>query len=193
MPNCIELNLNFTSKHSEILHSNCEIYHNNLSIDNFIDVTDKKDHPFCNVNTANEQFLLLIKRKAGITSPTVFFHREILENVFGFDEDFHLIEDVPMWLKLSKAGYIFRFVDSITVKYRIHSGSVQKNSQNHMTKAYAEELLKINKKYLRKEVSRFIFFKGELRLKLIIIFNIFKLNNSSILSDFLFRCVNKIR
>lgn len=192
MPNCIELNLNFINKQSRILHSNCEIYNNSFTIDNFIAVTDKNDHPFCNAKTAVEQYRLLLKRKGAITSPTVFFHREILESVFGFDEEFFLIEDLPMWLKLSKAGNMFYFIDAVTVKYRIHLGSVQRNNHNYMPITYAKELLRINNKYLRKEVTRLIFFKNNIRLKLIIILNLIKLNNNTVISNFLFRCVNKI-
>jgi len=192
MPNCIEMNLLFTNRQSKILHSNCEIYNNKFDLVNLIDITDKKDYQFCKVYTAIEQYRLLINRKGNISSPTVFFHRTILENVNGFDEDFRLIEDVPMWLKLTKAGYVFQFVDAITVKYRIHNYSVQRDNQYHMSKVYAEELLKVNVKYLRNEVSKFVYLKRTLRLKLIIILNMIKLNNAGVVSDFLFRCVNKI-
>jgi hypothetical protein len=49
--------------------------------------------------------------------------------VGGFDERIPFLEDWPMWLAITNAGYKIHFLDFVGVKYRVHSGSI--NSGTH--------------------------------------------------------------
>ncbi|WP_332029694.1 glycosyltransferase family 2 protein [Kaistella sp.] len=76
---------------------------------------------------SNYQYRLL-KYWNFLSAPTVFFKAEIF-NTLAFDEDFKKIEDYPFWIIVTKNGYKIGFADVVTVRYRIHSDSVQKHNE----------------------------------------------------------------
>ena len=57
-----------------------------------------------------------------IPAPGVMFKRDIFEKYGLFDEDYILIEDWPMWLKLSRYKMNFDYLDIVSVKYRVGTG-----------------------------------------------------------------------
>lgn len=67
---------------------------------------------------------------SSIKAPSSFLHRETLISVGGFDERYPMIEDVPMWVKLSLHGHKFYFVDAFITKYRIHDDNISMTSSN---------------------------------------------------------------
>lgn len=73
--------------------------------------------------TTNEQFQYLLRYNR-IPAPAVFLKKQLIEKVGGFDESFPLIEDYPMWIKISKAGVKIHSFDFFSVKYRLHDVSV---------------------------------------------------------------------
>lgn len=81
--------------------------------------------------TAQEQFY-----KLGIAnfviSPTLFFDVEFLKKIGGYDENFKIIEDLPLLLKCTSMGERIHFIKEVTVKYRIHnkSSSLSKDRYN---------------------------------------------------------------
>lgn len=62
--------------------------------------------------------------KGLLLAPSVALRRSTLSNVGGFDPDFRILEDDPMWFKLILAGYLFHFCTESRVYYRQHSASV---------------------------------------------------------------------
>jgi alpha-1,3-rhamnosyltransferase len=73
--------------------------------------------------TAGEQYRLLL-RGIGCPPNTMFFKREVLLSVNGYEEEFPLFEDWPMNLKVTKAGFRIGFMNETTIYYRIHPNSV---------------------------------------------------------------------
>lgn len=73
-----------------------------------------------------EQKAQIVKNLKGssIKAPSSFLHRDTLISVGGFDERYPMIEDVPMWVKLSLHGHKFYFVDAFITKYRIHNDNI---------------------------------------------------------------------
>ena len=93
----------------------------------------------------------LLKYWNFLSAPTVFFKSEIF-NTIAFDEAFKKIEDYPFWIIATKNGYKIGFVDVVTVKYRIHSDSVQNHAEvnSYLYKKSKFELINsIIKKYYK--------------------------------------------
>lgn len=59
-----------------------------------------------------------------ICAPSTFLHKSLFKDLM-YDETFPEIEDYPFWVMLTRAGYRFYYKDIPTVKYRIHSQSIQ--------------------------------------------------------------------
>lgn len=62
--------------------------------------------------------------KGLLLAPSVALRRSTIVNVGGFDPDFRILEDDPMWFKLTLAGYLFHFSSESRVYYRQHAASV---------------------------------------------------------------------
>ncbi len=100
--------------------------------------------------SSNYQYKLL-KYWNFLSAPTVFFKSEIFDSI-AFDEDFKKIEDYPFWIIATKNGYKIGFADVVTVKYRIHSDSIQNhdNVNSYLNKKNKLELTNaIRKKYYK--------------------------------------------
>ncbi|HIF9071206.1 TPA: glycosyltransferase family 2 protein [Photobacterium damselae] len=63
-------------------------------------------------------------------APTSFLKKEVLEDIGYCDEQYKLIEDLPLWLKITKNGYKLSFFESVTVGYRI--GNSLSNSTDRL-------------------------------------------------------------
>lgn len=53
-----------------------------------------------------------------ILAPGVFFRKDLLEEIGYFDEAYRLLEDWPMWLKITRNGYDIKYLDKTSVNYR---------------------------------------------------------------------------
>ena len=70
-----------------------------------------------------EQLCAILHRNC-LASPAAFFKREVLVQADGFNPNYPMMEDLPMWVKLLDNGYVFGGIETDTVRYRIHEGSV---------------------------------------------------------------------
>jgi alpha-1,3-rhamnosyltransferase len=70
--------------------------------------------------SANDQFKLLLLCDRISYTPSYFFNRQTILSVGGYDEENRLVEDYPMWLKLTKAGNRLFYFHEATVGYRRH-------------------------------------------------------------------------
>ncbi|QZA80562.1 glycosyltransferase family 2 protein [Deefgea piscis] len=68
--------------------------------------------------SSQEQYQCLLIRSFNM-APTSFINKNILEDIGYCDEQYKLIEDLPLWLKITGSGYKLNFLDKITVLYRI--------------------------------------------------------------------------
>lgn len=69
-----------------------------------------------------KQFYRMLSKRSVIPAPGVIFKKDLFDKYGLFDEEYILIEDAPMWLKLSRNGCIIDYLDIITVMYRTGSG-----------------------------------------------------------------------
>ncbi|MGL5056737.1 MAG: glycosyltransferase family 2 protein [Fusobacteriaceae bacterium] len=75
---------------------------------------------------ADEQFKDLLIGNF-VSAPTGFFKKSLIESMNYFDEKYPMVEDYPMWLKLTENGVKLNFLDENTIYYRIHSQSLSNN------------------------------------------------------------------
>ncbi|SFR51008.1 Glycosyl transferase family 2 [Marinobacter daqiaonensis] len=54
-----------------------------------------------------------------ISGACTYYQKKFLQEMGGFDEDFVLLEDYPLYLKALKKGYSIGFIDRITMKHQI--------------------------------------------------------------------------
>lgn len=82
-----------------------------------------KNFVFGHKATARRQYAILKRQLIG-NGPTFFVKRKIIEDVGGFDERFPLMDDYPLFIRISQAGYKFYLMPQATVYYRNHIESV---------------------------------------------------------------------
>lgn len=76
-------------------------------------------------------------------APSSFIKRSALISVGYADERFRLIEDYPLWLKLTKHGYTLRFFKKTTVQYR-KSDSISSSRSKIINEHYFNEIALID-------------------------------------------------
>ncbi len=125
LPNCIEDNMNFIKENPEakIIFSQVKLYQDGFEEKNFIKTT-----PFVYPNnlmaaslSAKDQYQLLLLSDRIHYTPSVFMNKQAILKVGGYDESNRLVEDYPMWLKLTGSGERLCYFHKITVGYRIHA------------------------------------------------------------------------
>ncbi len=76
------------------------------------------------LESAEEQNWYLMRRNF-IAAPGVMLKKKLWESIGGYDEDIPLIEDWPMWMRITKSGHKIFFTDDIVAKYRLTTTSVR--------------------------------------------------------------------
>tara|TARA_R110002020_G_scaffold144492_2_gene317533 strand:- start:788 stop:1717 length:930 start_codon:yes stop_codon:yes gene_type:complete len=139
LTNCISDNIKFVNKNPE-----CKIVFSKIQtfgITNGI-IPNKFDLRFFD-KTSGEQNTYLKTFSFNI-APSSFINRKVLEKVGYADEKYKMIEDLPLWLNLTKAGYKLYFMDSITVNYRIEA-SITVSIDKCANIPFLYDLIAINK------------------------------------------------
>ena len=111
-----------------------KVYNNDFLEENFVknlSLNTKKSKFF---TFSSEQQYRQLLRYCHVVAPAVFYKKSIVEQVGFCDETNPMIDDWPLWQKLTKAGYKFYFLDDLVVNYRLHEESIShklfKNKKN---------------------------------------------------------------
>lgn len=150
MPDCVEKNMKYLESHAEtkILFSKVVIYKDSFLPENMIGTTEDDRHdPRSIMNesrSAGSQYRMLLVSDRIHYTPSAFIHRNTLLSVGGYDEKMKLMEDYPLWLKLTGEGYRLDFMNITTVNYRRHSKALNNKGQN----------LIVNPNYFKSEAFR---------------------------------------
>lgn len=151
MAECIKDNIDHVQNNPEmnVLLSSVEKYNEVFNEENFISrIPTSTSLDFYNEHiNADEQYNLLLSMDRVMTTPTNFIRKKVILEVGYYDERFRLIEDYPMWLKLTKAGHKLNFMDKVTVKHRVHA-----NSTNNIINVYILKPAYFRNEVLRKEL-----------------------------------------
>ncbi len=97
-------------------------YQDNFAPDNEVSRRNDQSLSFYEANAKRQHFLLI--RNNYIHAASVFLQRELILELGGFMEEYKMLEDHPMWLKITENGEKFYYLPAYTVKYRLHSASI---------------------------------------------------------------------
>ena len=191
---CIDVNVKFISANSEveILQTNADMY-----IDVFEEVNYKSTLPvnfkeFFDIKEGKKQYTFLKNVGYALCTPAMFIKTSIIKKVGGFDERFRLMEDLPLWLNLTKSGVRFYYHPVSTVNYRSHDKSVIRGGKKYMNARFAKDALLFLRTYFSKEERNLKIKKNIFQLKCLILLDEKGFNNKSILSKILYAVVNRI-
>ncbi|MBN2611606.1 MAG: glycosyltransferase [Bacteroidales bacterium] len=152
-PDCIDVNMKWVKANPDarVVFSKIDIYRNTFEPGNIIITTPgdvySKRSILAPGRTAGSQYRMLLVHDRIHFSPSVFLHRETLIETGGFDEQFKLLEDYPLWLNLTRNGHRLHFIDKVTVNYRRHEHAINNNNNDQV----------INPNYFRAEDFRRVY------------------------------------
>lgn len=112
--NCITKNVEYVSKNIDckLLFSKMQ----DFGATNRVTPTDYDIRFFDKSSKEQHNYLKLFSFNI---APSSFIFRDVLEHVGFANERYKMIEDLPLWLKMTELGYKLYFMDEITVDYRV--------------------------------------------------------------------------
>jgi glycosyltransferase involved in cell wall biosynthesis len=128
---CITTMFNFVSTSEQeirILYSDVVRFLGN-SVKN---VVNKKydNEVFCSAeSSAKDQYKILL-RSNRVNAASAMIRKDLLDMMNGFDERYRLLEDWPLWIKITNAGYKIYYIDKPLVYYRLHENNVSMTTDN---------------------------------------------------------------
>ena len=151
LPNCIEDNMRFSAENrdAQIIFSQVRLFKNTFEEKNFLktipkSVPENLMHPSF---TAEDQYKILLIADRLNYSPSFFLNKNAINSVGGYDETNRLVEDYPMWLKLTRTGIKLNYFHKETVGYRMHSKATNNNGEEVLVKPSIINSYLIRKKY----------------------------------------------
>lgn len=136
MPECIHTFTKFTYENSD-----CRIVFGRMYFLRNEQLKEDKINPFFDL-TLSEQYLKILLG-SDISAPCSFIQRELLVECGGYDESYKLLEDFPMWIKISQKKVLFYAVNEFVVKYRIHNNNISIKNKNFINPRYFSDLKKL--------------------------------------------------
>lgn len=88
-----------------------------------------------NAMSAREQYITLLEGRCTCLSTLSAFTRKDIFDKYKYNELYKYMEDYPMWITLTKAGYRFHIIDVVTVQYRVHA-SLSNNVNTYFSPRY---------------------------------------------------------
>jgi glycosyltransferase involved in cell wall biosynthesis len=119
---CIEKFIDFTNyNHCKIVFSKVNLIKGekkikNISNTSFFDFDQKK------------QLKKILSNDCHIFAPGLFIKKELISRFGGFNTKYKIIEDLPLWIKLSLNNIRFFLINEHLVNYRIHEGNVSRSN-----------------------------------------------------------------
>lgn len=154
LPDCIENFINYTKTHpeAEVIFANVNRYQNTFEEKNYINTVDYDGKEFCEkYQTPQSQHAALIERFYCLPG-TMLGKIEVLKKI-KFDESIKYMEDYPMWLRLTKAGVRFYFMDKVVMNYRLSTSTFQDINDKRVKALFIYRQKGFNKKYICPNVS----------------------------------------
>lgn len=123
--NCIEVYQKYISlfPNEKVFSASVERFPsvNNIKVDNKV---DRLKNYFNSADISAEDQHTILRYFNFVDAPSVLLQTSVFDVVGIFDQRISTIEDLPMWLKLTKSGIKIRFIDEKLVRYRITEGSL---------------------------------------------------------------------
>lgn len=122
LPDCLYENLLFsTERNSKITFSRLNFFKDGAILQKDVCGVELKRFSKKSLQGKRKSY---IRNSVFLNVPTLFFSKDVLINLNGFDERFRLLEDVPFILKALNNSYNICFLDKTTVNYRVQSNSI---------------------------------------------------------------------
>ncbi|HNP33575.1 MAG TPA: glycosyltransferase, partial [Flavobacterium sp.] len=151
LPNCVEDNMKFVAENPDtlVVFSQVRMYQDVFEESNYLKTIPKSfPHNLMNPSfTAQDQYKILLIADRIYYSPSFFFNKKAINKVGGYDETNRLVEDYPMWLKLTGSDIKFYYFHKETVGYRMHFKATNNSGQDILIKPSAINNYLIRKKY----------------------------------------------
>lgn len=190
-PNCISDNVDYVQSHPE-----CRIVFSKMQwFGNMNKITPSPyDLRFFKVNSQKQNNWL--KVFSFNIAPSAFMNKKVLEAVGYADEKIKSLEDLPLWLKITKAGYKLYFLDKVTVKYRV-SESISMSSHRYVNIKFLKDLIAINKSqkelFFKSPINEILRNEQLLMYNSVLLISVISGNNKNKLTDFLGRTTWALR
>ena len=103
---------------------------------------------FSEDSTAKDQYEMLLRFNR-IFAASVILRRDLLLSVNGFDERFRLLEDWPLWIKITGEGYKIYYLNKALVYYRLHANNIsQTKDVNYIYHPVSKAVMSFKEKEL---------------------------------------------
>ncbi|SDL77137.1 glycosyltransferase family 2 protein [Chryseobacterium taihuense] len=191
--NCVEDNVRYIHEHPEVrvLQSLSALYKNNFSGKAFSVEPAETKYQFFKLPDGKSQYNYILNTGNYIYAPSMLVEKQLLIEVGGYDERFKLMEDYPLWLKITRNNVKIHLLDKITVGYRIHDNASMKKAKPFMNERFACESIYFLQNFFENEEYNFRVRKEIAKFKAVIMLNKLGLNRNSILSKILFSLIFK--
>ena len=151
LPNCIADNITFVTDNpnANVVFSQVKMYQDTFEEKNYLETTplDYPNNLMHESLSAKGQYQLLLVSDRIHYTPSLFLNKQAILKVGGYDESCRLVEDYPMWLKLTGSGERLHYFHKITVGYRIHSKAANNVGEKALFKPSAINGYLVRKKY----------------------------------------------
>lgn len=108
-----------------------------------------------NDSTAQEQYNTLLVGNT-VYGSIFFAEKAFIEEMGMYDENYPLIEDYPMWIKMTRNGFKLNFENTVTVLYRISDASLSNFVGDSVVN---QRYIECYSKFLKKEIIPALFKK----------------------------------
>ena len=191
---CIQINMDYVALNNEIeiLQTEADLYIETFVKTNFRNTLPVDFKEFFELSNGEMQYKFLKNVGYAICSPSIFIKKSTVEKAGGFDERYRFMEDLPLWLKLTKMNIKFFYLPISTVNYRSHDKSVARNGKKYTDTLYAKNYLFFLKSYFPKKERSLRIKRNIIKYNFHIILNKMGLNNSSKFSYLIYALINRI-
>lgn len=161
-PTAIEQNITYLQVHPHIsvLFTAFNEFDVDLKESCFIRKRPKSNQRyFYETYSARNQFEHINTKGFASLAPSMFISQATLHEVEGFDERFKLIEDFPLYHKLTNKGIKLWYSDIVTVKYRRHLSAVDSSNNLLPRKESFECYERMREEYVYPQLTTFYLYK----------------------------------
>lgn len=150
LPNAIQDYMQFVHDvpQAQVVFAQVKVYQDTFEEKNYVRTTPL-DYPYNLMDqrwSAKDQYEILLVQDRIHYTPAVFFNKQAVLRVGGYDEEHRLAEDYPMWLKLTRAGERLYYLHKPTAGYRIHYNAANNTGQEVLFKPSALYTFEIRKR-----------------------------------------------
>ena len=192
--NCIQVNIDYVASNNEIeiLQTNADLYLETFVEANFRNTLPIDYKEFFEIDNGVKQYHFLKNIGYAICSPALFIKKSTIEKAAGFDERYRFMEDLPLWLKLTKMNIKFFYLPISTVNYRSHNKSVARNGKKYTDSLFAKNYLFFLRTYFPLKERSLRIKRNIFKYNCILFLDKMGFNNSSKLSYYIYAIINRI-